>query len=108
MFPRVGTIGWGHTASNGHFEVTTPWIPSANADFNGTVALALISFCAWIFIILKYAGPKVILHDLFGNKADKKDLPVVMYYIFRDLPVRRPHRGAFDLHPPDYPFGSNT
>jgi F-type H+-transporting ATPase subunit a len=82
LFPGVGTIGWGHNNAEGEFHVTTPWIRPANADFNSTIALALISFGAWFIIILKYAGPKVILHDLFGNKADKNDLPTVVYYGF--------------------------
>jgi F-type H+-transporting ATPase subunit a len=81
LFPGVGTIGWGHTDAAGHFHMTTPWIRPANADFNGTIALALISFGAWFILIFKYAGPKLILHDIFGNKADKRDLPVVMYYV---------------------------
>jgi F-type H+-transporting ATPase subunit a len=82
LLPGVGTIGWGYTNAEGHFEMATPWIRPANADFNGTIALALISFGAWFIIIFKYAGPKIILHDLFGNKADKKDLPTVVYYGF--------------------------
>jgi F-type H+-transporting ATPase subunit a len=82
LIPGVGTVGWGHYNAAGQFHVTTPWIRPANADFNSTIALALISFGAWLIIIFKYAGPKVILHDLFGNKADKKDLPTVVYYGF--------------------------
>jgi F-type H+-transporting ATPase subunit a len=81
LFPGVGTIGWGHTDAEGHFHMTTPWIRPANADFNGTIALAAISFGAWLILIFKYAGPKIILHDIFGNKADKKDLPAAMYYV---------------------------
>jgi len=80
LLPGVGTIGWGHADEAGHFEITTPLIRPANADFNGTIALALISFGAWVIIVFKYAGPKLILQDIFGNKADRKDLPGVMYY----------------------------
>ncbi|MEI6860695.1 MAG: F0F1 ATP synthase subunit A [Verrucomicrobiota bacterium] len=82
LLPGVGTIGWGHADAEGHFHLTRPWIRPANSDFNGTIALALISFGAWLILIFKYAGPKVILFDLFGNKADKKDLPGAMYYGF--------------------------
>ena len=82
LLPGVGTIGWGHTDASGHFEMDTPLIRPANADFNGTIALALISFGAWLVIVFKYAGPKLILQDIFGNKADKKDLPAAMYYGF--------------------------
>lgn len=80
LFPGVGTIGWGHTDAEGHFHLTRPWIRPANSDFNSTIALALISFGAWLIIVFKYAGPKVILEDIFGNKADKKELPAAMYY----------------------------
>jgi F-type H+-transporting ATPase subunit a len=82
LLPGVGTIGWGHNDADGHFHLVRPWIRPANADFNSTIALALISFGAWLIIILKYAGPKLIIHDIFGNKADKKDLPAVVYYAF--------------------------
>jgi F-type H+-transporting ATPase subunit a len=82
LLPGVGTVGWGHNDAQGQFHLVRPWIRPANSDFNSTIALALISFGAWLIIILKYAGPKVILHDIFGNKADKKDLPTVVYYGF--------------------------
>src|SRR5690606_37724849 len=50
------------------------------ADMNGTIALAIVAMAVWLFLILKYAGPKVILFDLFGNKADKREVPVAIYY----------------------------
>ena len=80
LIPGVGTIGWGHTDAEGHFHLTTPWIRPSNSDFNSTLALALVSFGAWLIIVFKYAGPKLIIYDLFGNKADKGDLPAAMYY----------------------------
>jgi len=43
--------------------------------WNGTIALALTSFVAWFVIVMKYAGPKHLLFELFGNKADRKELP---------------------------------
>lgn len=78
LLPGVGTIGWGHDV-DGHFHLTTPWIRPFTADFNSTIALALVSFGAYLIIILKYAGPKMILWDLFGNKADKKETPAWLY-----------------------------
>lgn len=81
LLPGVGTVGWGVTDAAGHFHLTRPWIRPHNADFNGTIALALISFGAWLILIFKYAGPKVILYDLFGNKADKKETPAALYAI---------------------------
>jgi F-type H+-transporting ATPase subunit a len=76
----VGTLGWGQDI-DGHFHLTRPWIRPHNADFNSTIALAAISFGAWAIIVLKYAGPKVIFADLFGNKADKKETPAWLYPI---------------------------
>jgi F-type H+-transporting ATPase subunit a len=78
LLPGVGTLGWGHDVE-GHFHLTQPWIRPFNSDFNGTIALALVSFVAYLIIIFKYAGPKLILWDLFGNKADKKETPAWLY-----------------------------
>jgi F-type H+-transporting ATPase subunit a len=78
MIPFVGTMGWFKTVADGSIEFY-PLLRPHTADANGTVALALVSFGAWFIIIFKYAGPKLILHDLFGNKADKKDMNAGMY-----------------------------
>lgn len=79
LLPGVGTIGWASHGAGGehHFEA---WIRPFSADMNGTIALALVSMVVWAYLILKYAGPKLILHDLFGNKADKREVPAVIYY----------------------------
>ncbi|MDE0770066.1 MAG: F0F1 ATP synthase subunit A [Opitutaceae bacterium] len=75
LFPGVGTIGtWD---AQGHL---VPFIRPGNADLNGTAALAIVSMVAWFYLIFKYAGIKVIVYDLFGNKANKKDVPAVLYY----------------------------
>ena len=80
LLPGVGTMGWGQVnPADGHFHLTRPWIRPHNADFNGTIALALISFGAWAIIIFKFAGPKLILKDLFGNKAEKAETPGWLY-----------------------------
>ena len=79
LLPGVGTVGWGHTSVDGHFHLDQPWVRPHNADFNGTIALALISFGAWAIIVFKYAGVKTIAWDLFGNKADKKETPGWLY-----------------------------
>jgi len=78
LLPGVGTIGWGHYV-DGDFHISSPWIRPFTADFNSTIALALVSFGAYLIIIFKYAGPKLILWDLFGNKADKKETPSWLY-----------------------------
>lgn len=78
LLPGVGTLGWGHEVE-GHFHLTHPWIRPFTSDFNGTIALAIVSFGAYLIIIFKYAGPKLILWDLFGNKADKRETPAWLY-----------------------------
>lgn len=79
LIPGVGTVGWGTTDAHGHFQLTRPLIRPFNSDFNGTIALALISFGAWLIIVLKYAGPALIIKDLFANKADKAETPGWLY-----------------------------
>lgn len=80
LIPGVGTMGWGHDV-DGHFHLTRALIRPHNSDFNGTIALALISFGAWAIIVFKIAGPKIILWDLFGNKAEKSETPGWLYPI---------------------------
>lgn len=80
LLPGVGTVGWGHDV-NGQFHIARPLVRPHNSDFNGTIALALISFGAWAIIVLKYVGPKAILWDLFGNKAEKAETPAWLYPI---------------------------
>jgi F-type H+-transporting ATPase subunit a len=55
-------------------------IRPGNADLNGTIALALVSFVAWFYFIMRYAGPALVFKDIFGNKADKKEIPALIYY----------------------------
>ncbi len=79
LFPGVGTIGYGHTVE-GQFQVVEPWIRPGTADMNGTLALAAVAFICWFYFIMRYAGPAFVLKDIFGNKADKKETPAVIYY----------------------------
>jgi len=81
LIPGVGTMGWGFDDPSGHFHLTRPLIRPHNADFNGTIALAAISFGAWAIIVFKFAGPALIFKDLFGNKADKAETPGWLYPI---------------------------
>jgi F-type H+-transporting ATPase subunit a len=76
LFPGVGTIG----THDGHGHLI-PYIRPGNADLNGTAALAIVSMVAWVYLIFKYAGIKVIAYDLFGNKANKSDVPSALYYM---------------------------
>lgn len=61
------------------FVKFVPFLRAANSDLNTTLALAMISFGAWIYFVLKYAGLKVFLHDTFGNKADPKEVALPIY-----------------------------
>jgi F-type H+-transporting ATPase subunit a len=76
LFPGVGTVYMRDHASGGWTEFVRP----GNADMNLTIALSLVSFVAWLYFILRYAGPKAVLYDLFGNKADRKEIPAFIYY----------------------------
>lgn len=79
LLPFVGTMGWGHVV-DGSFHVETPLIRPHTSELNGTIALALVSFGAWFVIVMRYAGPGLLIKDLFGNKADKKELAPAMYW----------------------------
>ena len=73
LLPGVGTIKF-HTA-DGWQDAIRP----ANSDLNTTLALSVLSFVAWTYFVLRYAGFKVLIFDLFGNKADKKELSFPMW-----------------------------
>lgn len=81
LLPFIGTAGWGHTdPETGKFIVDAPLLRPHTSEANGTLALSLFSFGAWFILIFKYAGPGLIWHDLFGNKAGKGELAPAMYY----------------------------
>jgi F-type H+-transporting ATPase subunit a len=81
LLPFVGTVGWGHTdPATGKFVIDTAMLRPHTSEANGTLALALFSFGAWVILIFKYAGPKLIWHDIFGNKAGKGEFHPAMYY----------------------------
>jgi F-type H+-transporting ATPase subunit a len=79
LLPGVGTVGMRSLDAAGN-ETFRPFIRPGSADMNGTIALALISMVVWLYIVLKFAGTKAVLYDLFGNKADKREIPIVIYY----------------------------
>jgi F-type H+-transporting ATPase subunit a len=79
LLPGVGTIGWGEYRETG-FYVAKELIRPGHADLNTTLALALISFSAWLYYIFRYAGIKAIAYDLFGNKADKAEVPLLIFF----------------------------
>jgi F-type H+-transporting ATPase subunit a len=75
LLPGAGTIGF--VNKDGVF--TTIFRP-ADSDLNTTLALTIISFTAWIYFVLRYAGPVVLIKDIFGNKANKNDVPAILYF----------------------------
>ncbi|MCX8488440.1 MAG: F0F1 ATP synthase subunit A [Opitutales bacterium] len=75
LLPGVGTIKF-HTAE-GWQDAIRP----ANSDLNTTLALSVLSFVAWTYFVLRYAGIKVLIFDLFGNKADKKEVGMLMWVL---------------------------
>jgi F-type H+-transporting ATPase subunit a len=76
LFPGVGTIYMLDHKSGQWMELIRP----ANADLNGTFALAVVATVGWFYFIMRYAGPALVLKDIFGNKADKNEVPAIIYY----------------------------
>ena len=74
LFPGVGTL---MIRENGEWKEL---IRPGNADMNGTAALATVAMVCWFYFIMRYAGLKMVLFDIFGNKAEKGDIPAVIYY----------------------------
>jgi F-type H+-transporting ATPase subunit a len=81
LLPGVGTFGLIEKDADGIPHLQYFFRP-ANSDLNTTLALALVSCAAWVYFVLRYAGIKVFLVEIFGNKTDKKDVPAVVYYLF--------------------------
>jgi F-type H+-transporting ATPase subunit a len=71
LLPGVGTVTY-HGV-----EIFRP----ANSDLNTTLALSIVSFLAWTYFVLRYAGVKVLIFDLFGNKSDRKEIGWVMWIL---------------------------
>lgn len=57
------------------------FIRPANSDLNTTIALSVVAMVAWLYFILRYAGPKTVAYDIFGNKAEKSEIPKAIYYL---------------------------
>jgi F-type H+-transporting ATPase subunit a len=76
LFPGVGTIYMTDHRTGQWLELIRP----GNADMNATLALAAVAFAGWFYFVMRYAGPVFVLKDIFGNKADKKETPAIIYY----------------------------
>ena len=83
LLPGVGVFG--HYDEQRHLLY---YLRPANADLNMTLALSLLSFITWMYYLLRYEGIRSILFHLFGNKANKKDIPLWMYsFLFVLFPL---------------------
>ncbi|HEU5081422.1 MAG TPA: F0F1 ATP synthase subunit A [Opitutaceae bacterium] len=76
LFPGVGTV----YMRDHHTGAWMDFVRPGNADMNATIALAVASFVAWVYFIVRYAGVKAIAYDLFGNKAERTEIPLAIYY----------------------------
>lgn len=70
LFPGVGTI----------FFHRHEFVRPGNVDLNSTLALAVVSTLCWLYFILRYAGVRAVVKDLFGNKADRREVPGYVYF----------------------------
>ena len=80
LLPGVGVFGF--YDATGHLKY---WMRPANADFNATLGMALVAMLAWLIISLRVAGPKFFVWELFGNKADKKETPALIYVMLAPI-----------------------
>ncbi len=76
LIPGVGTIMMRHGTAGEWMEFVRP----AHSDMNGTIALSFCAFIAGLILVLRFAGIKTVLVDVFGNKATKGDVSPFVYY----------------------------
>ena len=83
LIPGVGTIGWGHYAANGDFQIDRPLLRGGNADLNMTTAMAAIFFVLWLFWALQANGIGGFLKHLFAPKGETTGfIKIMMAVIF--------------------------
>ncbi|WP_233246046.1 F0F1 ATP synthase subunit A [Coraliomargarita sinensis] len=75
LLPGVGAFGFKDAEGNLNY-----FFRPANSDLNTTIALAAIAMLGWLYFVLRYAGIKLLAHDLFGNKAEKDSTPLPLYF----------------------------
>jgi F-type H+-transporting ATPase subunit a len=73
LLPGVTTIG---AYQHDHFLY---FFRPSNADLNAPLALAIVSFTAWFYCILRFAGIKGSIVHIFGNKADRNEVSLGIY-----------------------------
>lgn len=80
LIPGVGAFG--HFDEQNNFKY---WMRPATADLNTPLGMALVAMVAWLYLSLKFAGPKFFLYELFGNKADRKETPAFVYWMLTPI-----------------------
>lgn len=73
LLPGLNAVGF---YENGRL---VPFLRPGNADLNMTLGLTLVHFLAWTYFVMRYAGPKVLFLETFGNKAPKSEVPTPIY-----------------------------
>ncbi len=77
LLPGVGAFGT--IDENGDLKY---FFRPANADLNMTLALGLTAaIFGWGYYVIKYAGLKLLIKDLFGNKAERSEMPFPIYFL---------------------------
>jgi F-type H+-transporting ATPase subunit a len=80
LLPGVGSLfvfGSDEHGVMGWKEIIRP----GNADMNSTIALAIVAMAAWAWFVLRYAGLKYFISHTFGNKADRREIPLPIYLL---------------------------
>ncbi|MDR2735593.1 MAG: F0F1 ATP synthase subunit A [Puniceicoccales bacterium] len=73
LFPGIGSIL--HKVGDSYLGILRP----INSDLNATLAMALISLMAWMYLCIKHVGINGLYGHIFGNKAEKEGIPGFMY-----------------------------
>ena len=86
LLPGVGTIRYAQEVAPAAPGAApgVSWLEAirpANSDLNTTLALSALSFLFWTYFVLRYAGVRTLVHDLFGNKADKREIGLPMWIL---------------------------
>ena len=76
LLPGIGVFGF--YDESGQLKY---WLRPASSDLNATLGLALIAMIAWAYLTIKIVGPKFFIWEIFGNKANKKETPQIIYAV---------------------------
>lgn len=74
FLPGIASIG---LREGGRF---LPFLRPMNSDLNATLGIALVSMALWGYCVAKCAGLQGFCEETFGNKAERADLPFLIYH----------------------------